>query len=388
MGPAQEGMVGWRRALALAAPAGLGWRPGAARSGRRKRVPHGPPAAPPWHHEGSRHEAAMSIIRLPPVAVPVLVRRQSHPDVNVVGAPVLFVRGNDTGTTKPTIDVVIKDPWDQSIAWLISSGGSFLESQLIERLHFDLPGQLGQRLSSAAIDYQESDFLDRLLHNAGQPLTSRQIAELLMPILHGIRRGSLVLASLAWPPTPRPMYVAFAPETIGLWDLRLGEDRAELRDGSGGPRHSLRVFTSSEWQTMARMSYRLPLPSSVGSDAEMASIIPNGFRLLTLRGGQVLAFDRPEIYERPVQGPQKPATPKQILSFLKPHMEREAKAGRPATEAAARRATEEWIEREFDGRLVIRRDQWRSAFGEIDKVLKVPLGRAPGKSAKPDALES
>lgn len=60
MGPAQEGMVGWRRALALAAPAGLGWRSGAASFGPRKPAPHGRPAAPPWHHEGSRHEAAMS----------------------------------------------------------------------------------------------------------------------------------------------------------------------------------------------------------------------------------------------------------------------------------------------------------------------------------------
>ncbi|MBI0434006.1 hypothetical protein D9598_09275 [Roseomonas sp. KE0001] len=122
----------------------------------------------------------------------------------------------------------------------------------------------------------------------------------------------------------------------------------------------------------------------------MASIIPNGFRLLRLRGGQILTFDRPDLLEmdrRLLNGPKKNAKPEQILEFLAPHMEKHAKAGLPVKEADALKATEEWIERSFDGRLIVRQRPWRVAWGKIDKAHIVPVGGLPTKAVKTDKSE-
>lgn len=51
-----------RYPLASSNPPALGWLPGAARFGRRKRVPHGPPAAPSLLRGTSRREAGVKVV--------------------------------------------------------------------------------------------------------------------------------------------------------------------------------------------------------------------------------------------------------------------------------------------------------------------------------------
>lgn len=177
-----------------------------------------------------------------------------------VPARLVLAHATFTDPSKPdatVFDVVYRHP--DFPGRLVADGMRVLLAGTIPlALSSEEGGQLeGLPYGDAVIHALDRDARAALFEHQGKALANLELSDLKAPLFGLAMRGEVVIAGVASPPSPDPVYVPFSPAMLCHWEFTPGLDTATPRIPAALSFVSVRVFTPEAWGRIAASGRRL-----------------------------------------------------------------------------------------------------------------------------------